>query len=128
MQVISGTVKIDCYSFEASSDIALEQDGPIPAKMHPTVTLTPSDPSCVLTPTLMNLHEISSINGPVAFLDILSPPYDTDIYGEGKRPCTYFKVIEKSEISDKVNLVISDTPANFYSRNIKYQGKPLSLR
>ncbi|XP_068161396.1 2-aminoethanethiol dioxygenase-like [Antennarius striatus] len=45
---------------------------------------------CLLTPVQDNLHQISAVEGPAAFLDILAPPYDP---GEG-RDCHYYRVLQ----------------------------------
>ncbi|XP_046840489.1 2-aminoethanethiol dioxygenase-like isoform X2 [Xenia sp. Carnegie-2017] len=42
---------------------------------------------CTVTPCNGNLHSISAVSGPAAFLDILGPPYSSD---EG-RDCIYYK-------------------------------------
>lgn len=124
-KVISGVVKIDSYSIESSSDRVLEEDKEMPAIKHASAIVRPTDPACVLTPLVRNLHEITCIEGPAAFLDILSPPYDTYTYGERKRLCTFFKEASTSEMSDNVQLVVTESPPSFYSRSIKYKGQPL---
>ncbi|OXU25330.1 hypothetical protein TSAR_000433 [Trichomalopsis sarcophagae] len=125
LKVLSGVVKIDSYTIESESDKVLEQDKLISAVKHPPVIVRPSDSACVLTPLVRNLHEITCLEGPCAFLDILSPPYDTNTLGEGKRPCTFFKEAVSDEMSDAVQLVVTDVPPTFYSRSIKYLGQPL---
>lgn len=45
---------------------------------------------CLLTPLRDNLHQISAVEGPAAFLDILAPPYNPD---DG-RDCHYYRVLE----------------------------------
>ena len=46
---------------------------------------------CVLTQTEGNYHEITAIDGPVAFIDILSPPYDHE---SDSRECHYYKELD----------------------------------
>lgn len=46
-------------------------------------------PPCLLSPHRDNLHQISAVDGPAAFLDILAPPYDPD---DG-RDCHYYKLL-----------------------------------
>jgi cysteamine dioxygenase len=118
-------VKIDSYSIQSYSNKVIDQSKGIPAVRHSSSIIKQTDPACVLTPVLKNLHEITCLEGPAAFLDVLSPPYDTGEYGEGKRPCTFFKVISINEISDNVQLVATDVPPTFYSRSINYMGQPL---
>lgn len=45
---------------------------------------------CLLTPVRDNLHQIDTIEGPAAFLDILAPPYNPD---DG-RDCHYYKLLK----------------------------------
>ncbi|KAM3859460.1 2-aminoethanethiol (cysteamine) dioxygenase a [Diretmus argenteus] len=45
---------------------------------------------CLLTPLRDNIHQIEAVDGPVAFLDILAPPYDPD----SGRDCHYYKVLQ----------------------------------
>ncbi|XP_056285469.1 2-aminoethanethiol (cysteamine) dioxygenase a [Pseudoliparis swirei] len=44
---------------------------------------------CLLTPLRDNLHQIDTVEGPAAFLDILAPPYNPD---DG-RDCHYYKAL-----------------------------------
>jgi len=47
-------------------------------KKEPLQRIDASSKPCVLTPELANVHQISADDGPVAFMDILAPPYDND--------------------------------------------------
>ncbi|KAM4703230.1 2-aminoethanethiol dioxygenase [Rhinophrynus dorsalis] len=49
-----------------------------------------TSPPCLLSPHRDNLHQISAVDGPAAFLDILAPPYDP---GDG-RDCHYYKLLQ----------------------------------
>ncbi|XP_011505252.1 PREDICTED: 2-aminoethanethiol dioxygenase [Ceratosolen solmsi marchali] len=125
LKVISGVVKIDSYSIESYRDKVSDKNKGIAAVKHSSTIIKHTDPACVLTPFLKNLHEITCLEGPAAFLDVLSPPYDTGDYGKGKRPCTFFKVVTINEISDNVQLVATDIPSTFYSKSLNYMGQPL---
>lgn len=104
------------------------------ALRYPSQVIQKSDPACVLTPHDHNLHEISCMKGPAAFLDILSPPYDVDADGRERslRPCTFFRQIGEEKTNDgpedtpvKVRLMAGYQPPVFYSTNLKYLGPPL---
>lgn len=123
-QVLNGAVKIDSYSIEETdydSEMCFSEENPLNAIKHPSLVVRENDPACVLTPRERNLHEISCIEGPAAFLDILSPPYDSDT---GHPRCTLYKAIGSND-NDKVKLVPMEPPENFTSENIKYMGPSL---
>ncbi|KAE8590058.1 hypothetical protein XENTR_v10017922 [Xenopus tropicalis] len=54
-----------------------------------------SSPPCLLAPHRENLHQISAVDGPAAFLDILAPPYDP---ADG-RDCHYYKLLQPAASS-----------------------------
>ncbi|XP_014205710.1 2-aminoethanethiol dioxygenase [Copidosoma floridanum] len=128
LKVINGVVKINSYTFETQDDEkTLELGRTISVTKHAPVTVRSTDPACVLTPILKNIHEITCLEGPAAFLDVLSPPYDIlGKYGEKSRLCTYFKVLQDDGTTDKVQLEVTNVPLDFYSHSIMYLGKPLS--
>ncbi|KAJ8684284.1 hypothetical protein QAD02_020076 [Eretmocerus hayati] len=125
LKVISGIVQIDSFSIDPETDDGSRRSSQIPAVRHPSVIVKHTDSACVLTPVLRNLHEITCLEGPCAFLDVLSPPYDTGDFGEGKRPCTFYKVAAGLEKSENVYLTVTDVPPRFYSKSLKYMGQPL---
>ncbi|CAJ0952927.1 unnamed protein product [Ranitomeya imitator] len=59
------------------------------AVLRSTGEYSDSSPPCLLSPHRDNLHQISAVDGPAAFLDILAPPYDPD---DG-RDCHYYKLL-----------------------------------
>ncbi|XP_033322655.1 2-aminoethanethiol dioxygenase [Megalopta genalis] len=131
LKVISGAVQVNSYTLKTNDDHIIKSNKEIDAFRHRPISLHNNSPACVLTPRDKNLHEISCIEGPAAFLDILSPPYDEDDSGNGPRPCTYFKTISSTscmdlpDIVEEVKLLAFEGPPNFDSESLKYTGPPL---
>lgn len=131
LKVIAGAVKIESFTMETSVDDIIEPNTGYTAIKHAGKVAKDTDDACVLTPWERNLHEISCVEGPAAFLDILSPPYDVDEFGRGTRPCTFFRVTgslrttENDDKLDKVRLESTESPPDFFSRSLKYLGPPL---
>ncbi|KAK2144309.1 hypothetical protein LSH36_769g00110 [Paralvinella palmiformis] len=90
-----------------------------------------SDP-CVLTPTIGNYHEITAVDGPMAFLDILAPPYDHD---PQSRECHYYRELDIANIQSQGEqsgercriscLVPVGQPNNFWCDSAVYRGPKL---
>lgn len=131
LQVINGMVELNSYSLKTRSDHIARANEEIVALRHRPVSLHSSSPACILTPSEKNLHQISCIEGPAAFLDILSPPYDVDEFGRGPRPCTFFKTVksklctELMDVIEEVQLSVVESPPDFYSSSLEYIGPPL---
>ncbi|XP_031847232.1 2-aminoethanethiol dioxygenase [Nomia melanderi] len=131
LKVISGAVQVNSYTLKTNDDHIIKLNKEIAAFRHRPISLHSNSPACVLTPQDKNLHEISCIEGPAAFLDILSPPYDEDDSGNGPRPCTFFKTISSKlstdlpDIIEEVKLLAFEGPPNFDSESLKYTGPPL---
>lgn len=131
LKVISGVVELNSYSLRTKSDHVIKLNEEIAAVKHRSIALHSNSPACILTPSEKNLHEISCVEGPAAFLDILSPPYDVDEFGKGPRPCTFFKVVnfklctESADVVEEVQLSVTESPPDFYSSSLKYTGPEL---
>ncbi|XP_011873616.1 PREDICTED: 2-aminoethanethiol dioxygenase [Vollenhovia emeryi] len=137
LKVINGMVELTSYSLKAKSEHVIKAKEEIAAFKHRSVHLHNNSPACTFTPTEKNLHEILCVEGPAAFLDILSPPYDVDDYGNGTRPCTFFKSVksnivnlnklctELTDIIEEVQLSVMETMPEFYSTSLEYTGPPL---
>lgn len=151
LKVVHGTIHIQSYSILTNSekeeqgtsgtkadvhpvDIGLTKDTlyrPVflLARKEPASLISETDSVCVLSPLMGNLHEIHSVNGPAAFLDVLSPSYNTDIPGVGPRPCRYFKELEddvtlENDVDKRPvkKLLRIPPPPDYWSRSAPYQG------
>ncbi|XP_059215995.1 2-aminoethanethiol (cysteamine) dioxygenase b [Centropristis striata] len=80
---------------------------------------------CVLAPDRDNLHQIDSVDGPSAFMDILAPPYDPD---DG-RDCHYYKVLADPEgkDSEEIWLMEISQPPDFWCGGEPYPGPEVCL-
>ncbi|XP_032666389.1 2-aminoethanethiol dioxygenase isoform X2 [Odontomachus brunneus] len=131
LKVISGIVELNSYSLKTKSDHIIKANEEIAAIRHRPITLHSNSSACILTPSDKNLHEISCIKGPAAFLDILSPPYEVNMFGHGPRPCTYFKAVksklctESTDVIEEVHLSVVESPPDFYSSSLEYIGPSL---
>ncbi|KYQ51705.1 2-aminoethanethiol dioxygenase [Trachymyrmex zeteki] len=131
LKVINGMVELSSYSLKTKSNHVIKTKEEIAAVKHRPICLHSNSPACIFTPTEKNLHEISCVEGPAAFLDILSPPYDVDEFGKGTRPCTFFKTVksklytESTDIIEEVQLSVVENLPDFYSSSLDYMGPPL---
>lgn len=137
LKVIAGTVKIQSYTtISNSTDIDSSSAGgrrlftytrtktqtQCAIKM-PEVIVSENNGACFLTPTERNLHEIYSVGAAAAFLDILSPPYDTSEFGE--RSCHYFKELNNETpgpVTNKARLIRIPSPAEYWNDVAVYEG------
>lgn len=88
------------------------------------ITVGETDDPCVLCPVEGNIHQVDTIDGPAAFVDILAPPYQTDIPEAGKRCCRYFKEIK---LSQDTKLEIVSEPKDYWSDTALYTGPQFSI-
>lgn len=85
---------------------------------------------CILTPDQGNIHKISSVTSPVAFIDILAPPYD---HVTGKRVCKYYKIIDQSQEDGDTNvdnvkwLMQIPPPNSYWCDSVKYTGPSIYI-
>lgn len=128
IKVLAGTLKISSFTVRTDLDSFGDKDKLYPPVMtiekHPEIIADNTSKSCTLEPFKRNLHEIESLGEPSAFLDVLSPPYETYIPNIGPRKCTYFKIISQlNPILYKV--VEAPQPSWFWSDLIPYTGPEL---
>lgn len=137
LKVIAGTLKIQSYTVVSNNtDIDSPSAGgrrlfpytrtknqTLSAMKLPEVIVSENNGACVLTPTERNLHEIYSVGAAAAFLDILSPPYDSSEFGE--RSCHYFKELNNEmpgPVTNKARLIRIPSPAEYWNDVAVYEG------
>lgn len=113
LKVLQGVLRITSYSvLEIDSRSQIKNDSmfyklPLKVIKHPVNIVTDKDSCCFLTPTERNIHQVECIQGPAAFLDILSPPYELDSPNES-RSCHYFEELLGSD--NNLRLIQIDNP------------------
>lgn len=136
-QVLHGIVSVQSYSFIGNPPGDKQSDvfggdsisGIFPVTKHQKLKVCASDPACCLCPGERNIHEIVCVDGPAAFLDILSPPYGTDERLGLDRDCHYYQEIESSwkppELSATNTILLArllSTPSDFWCDQTEYRG------
>ncbi|XP_007895409.1 2-aminoethanethiol (cysteamine) dioxygenase a [Callorhinchus milii] len=148
LKVIYGKVQIQCFDRLEKGDgpgaaSGLEFSSPLPqgqrealrgSVLRSSHQFDEAHGACVLSPDRDNLHEISAVDGPAAFLDVLAPPYCS---AEG-RDCHYYRVLEVSGSGGKAGpepaqpprhvwLLEVPQPVDFWCDAEPYPGPPVAL-
>ncbi|KAK9880139.1 hypothetical protein WA026_008654 [Henosepilachna vigintioctopunctata] len=123
IKVIFGKIKITSYSVNSenistlgnySNQMPTHKRSHLIVEKDSEITMDSSSSCCILYPNHKNFHEIQSIGGPAAFMDILSPPYETLSEDGEVRRCNYYKVL--SEIAPNIfHLQKVDSPSYFWT-------------
>lgn len=135
LKVLYGKVSVRCFD-------KLDCEGVAPPEFQPPLTsqqtpslvrsvlrcvseYSPSSAPCLLTPQRDNLHQIQAVGGPVAFLDILAPPYDPD----SGRDCHYYKLLLPAgpDRPEESWLLEIPQPEDFWCGGEVYPGPPVSV-
>lgn len=106
------------------------RDVTVVREVHAGVTVDTSSDVVTLDPDNGNYHEIRATNGPAAFLDLLSPPYDDS---PGSRPCSYYKAVAAESFKSSAEqgasstssiwyLLKTHTPHDYWSESATYCG------
>ncbi|KAJ8879013.1 hypothetical protein PR048_019619 [Dryococelus australis] len=132
LKVLRGTVRIQSYSIKNDCESASNTFGRtlpgadmLVAEKHCEVSVDSSSAACVLTPVERNLHEIHTENGLAAFLDILSPPYNSESTDTCDRSCHYYMEVLQSGVetgSQNVKLRRVTPPPDFWNDSAPYNG------
>ncbi|XP_045475382.1 2-aminoethanethiol dioxygenase [Harmonia axyridis] len=131
IKVIHGKVKITSYSLNTdnteiykneNTEVFSESMTPFIVEKTSEVIVDPSNVCSILYPEHKNIHQVECINGPAAFMDILSPPYDTlNEHGEMRR-CNYYKVL--NELAPNIfQLQKTESPSTFWTDSAPFIGK-----
>lgn len=109
LRVLSGTAEIQSYSLLKATPMepvrGLGQPKILPVFKEPIRRVNPETESSVLTPTECNIHEITAVNGePVAFFDILSPPYESKLSVYGPKKCSFYRPIQSKANDNEATL------------------------
>lgn len=127
LKPIAGQLIVQCYT-------AIDENGQptvvrperqpvcIHVRREPAVQLDATSEAVLLTPQLGNFHHIRPVAGGVAaFLDILSPPYQTPIDKFGVRQCTYYQPCAMgAPDSEMYVLVPRSSPSSFWCNTVPY--------
>ncbi|XP_014249618.1 2-aminoethanethiol dioxygenase [Cimex lectularius] len=123
-KVILGKIHIKNYSF-IGDPLASHDKEEVLVQKEDDKFVTPVDETVLLTPNKGNIHELSAEQGPAVFLDILAPPYFTNIPGVGARKCHYYKrTLENGKSSNALQetLVKLKSPPGYWTDEAPYLG------
>ncbi|XP_033632878.1 2-aminoethanethiol dioxygenase-like [Asterias rubens] len=149
IKVLSGTIRMHSYDLLTEDEVNSikipdslahpnsESDEELMRNLIPVrkkaeaKIITPESKPCVLSPMESNVHSLESIDGPAAFLDVLSPPYDPDT----GRDCVYYTETPFSSSNLKLKetpvdlrwLLRIPQPSSFWCHQQSYLGPPVNL-
>lgn len=131
IKVIHGKVKITSYSLNTdsteifkneNSQVLSESMNTLIAEKTSEITVDSSNACSILYPEHRNIHQVECLNGPAAFMDILSPPYDTLNEQGEMRKCNYYRVL--SEVAPNLfKLQKTESPSSFWTDSAPFIGK-----
>lgn len=139
IKVIHGTINVHSYSalprdrqYILPNEVAKRVTGwkrnfLVPTLYHGDTTVTSDvQETGLLTPHEHNYHEISTVNGSAAFVDILAPPYNND------RECHYYKIIATvydSTLQKDITWLLEspDAVRDFWCDSSSYEGPEIIL-
>ncbi len=130
IKVIQGKVAVNSFTLQSDATVPEEVLKDMRPWQRPTVKpveqlplkeLDATSEAIILTPSEANFHEITAVDGPAAFLDILAPPYD---HSTGQRECHYYKVHKGSDgEKDSVKYLVEvPQPREYFCSLAEYLG------
>lgn len=125
LKCISGKLKIQSYSKLSES-----KDGELLVTPELAKTVDCHSPATYLDETNYNYHEITALDEPAAFFDVLSPPYK-EIGDEESEPrqCHFYKKLMVDNNPERTILKLEkiDCPSHYYCDSV-YFDKPDFMR
>ncbi|XP_019870600.1 2-aminoethanethiol dioxygenase [Aethina tumida] len=137
IKVISGKIKVRSYSVvqnESTSQsnlfairnlkasrFAQLRSNILLVEKNDDVVLDAQSETCILEPEKRNLHEIESVDGPAAFIDILAPPYESIIPNVGERKCNYYCILSQDS-PNVFKLQKVGCPSWYWTDSYQYSG------
>jgi cysteamine dioxygenase len=120
LKIIAGTVKIQSYTRTNPTD---SNPNHIEVREDPEKIVDTNTESSMLTPSESNYHEITAIQGPAAFFDILTPPYETEFFDASKnsmekRVCNFYRKIQNPD--NTLYLEKIPTPRHYWCDSFYY--------
>ncbi|XP_070497377.1 2-aminoethanethiol dioxygenase [Chironomus tepperi] len=123
LKVISGKLKAECYT-QIPTD---KENGRLEkiVRVEQPKILSETSEAAVLYPDNCNFHELTALEGPAAFFDILSPPYsDISDTTPDARHCSFFKkekiMVDNNGSNPTVKLTQIPVPDHYYCDSVYY--------
>lgn len=120
LKVLSGKMKIQSYTkFH-------QQPSPhsVLVEMQEPIILDQNSHASQLDEVNHNFHEISALEGPAAFFDILSPPYsDSQDHRSNARHCQFYRKLMVDNTSERKILKLEqiECPSHYYCDQVDYE-------
>lgn len=120
LKVISGKLRADCYT-----QIPTDKENGLIVRAEEPKILDEASEAAVLYPDKCNFHELTAIDGPAAFFDILSPPYsEVNDNSPDARHCSFFKkerfMVDSLGINPVIKLTQIPVPDYYYCDSVSY--------
>lgn len=117
LKVISGRLRIQSYT-----RLANPETDDIFVKPEPPQILDHKSSTTYLDESTSNYHEITALDGPAAFFDVLSPPYSgLDDQGPDSRHCHFYRklMVDNSDAHKVIKLEQIECPDHYYCNSVK---------
>lgn len=129
IKTISGKISIQSYSVRptttttTSAPPALNTSEFVPVTVEPAREFTSTSACAVLSPDKGNFHEITAVDGPAAFFDILTPPYggsSADLADAELRKCSFYVRISGTPVDGDL-LQCVPCPSHYWCDDADYE-------
>lgn len=122
LKVVHGKVSVKSFSITDENENAIN-DGKLLVKPEDALEVGQKDDAIILRHHASNLHEIRTIGGPAAFVDVLAPPYESLVDGK-PRLCHYY---EEDGLHPNGLVILKRTlrQEHFWTDLAPYLGPPL---